>query len=87
VLRDMGVFSHDVGLFLDSPDGLAWSEPTIAYEPLRTYASEPPPPKLNRYGRLERPQLLLRDGVPAYLYTATQGGRYGTASGFLFVLS
>jgi hypothetical protein len=55
---------------------------------LRTYASEPPPPpKLNRYGRLERPQLLLRDGVPAYLYTATQGGRYGTASGFLFVLS
>lgn len=87
IMRDMGVFSHEVGLFLDSSDGLAWSEPSIAYEPLSTYAAEPPPPvHLNRYGRLERPQLLMRDGAPAYLYTATQGGRYGTASGFLFAL-
>jgi hypothetical protein len=38
----------------------------------------------SRYGRLERPQLLLRAGRSAYLFTATQGGRSETASGFLF---
>jgi hypothetical protein len=88
IMRDMGVFSHDVGLIMESPDGLAWSEPEIAYEPLRTYVTEPPPSaNLNRYGRLERPQLLMNDGHPAYLFTATQGGRYNTASGFVFQIS
>jgi hypothetical protein len=28
--------------------------------------------------------LLLRNGHPAYLFTATQGGKFETASGFLF---
>jgi hypothetical protein len=85
IVRDMGVFSHDVGLIMESPDGIVWSEPEIAYEPLRTYVTEPTPPaNLNRYGRLERPQLLMKNGRPAYLFTATQGGRYGTASGFVF---
>ena len=87
VMRDMGVFSHEAGLYLESHDGIAWSEPTIAYEPLKAYANDPPPPRhLNRFGRLERPQLLMRDGRPAYLYTATQGGRFATATGFLFAI-
>jgi hypothetical protein len=84
IARDMGVFDHQSGLYLSSPDGLRWSEPTIAYRPLGHYVTEPPPPRhLTRYGRLERPQLLLRDGKPAYLFTATQGGSAGTASGFV----
>jgi hypothetical protein len=85
VVRDMGVFSHEVGLIMDSVDGLAWSEPKIAYRELGAYVQQPPRPRhLTRYGRVERPQLLLRNGRPAYLFTASQGGRYETASGFLF---
>ncbi len=85
IMRDMGVFNHEVGLWLESADGSHWSEPAIAYRELSAYVELPPRPKhLNRYGRMERPQLLMRDGKPAYLYTTTQGGRYETASGFLF---
>jgi hypothetical protein len=81
----MGIFSHEVGLIMESTDGLTWSEPKIAYQPARAYLEQPPAPKhLNKYGRFERPQLLLRNGHPAYLFTATQGGRFETASGFLF---
>jgi hypothetical protein len=85
IVRDMGVFNHEVGLYLESNDGLAWSDPTVAYHELSHYVEQPPRPRhLNRYGRLERPQLLLRNGKPAYLFGASQGGRYETASGFLF---
>ena len=81
----MGVFSSDVGLYMESDDGVRWSEPKIAYRALRDYVDQPPPPReLNRYGRAERPQLLIRDGKPAYLFTASQGGKFMTASGFLF---
>jgi hypothetical protein len=85
IVRDMGLFSHEVGLIMESDDGLAWSEPLIAYQPVRAYVQELPAPKhLTRYGRFERPQLLLRHGRPAYLFTTAQGGRYGTATPFLF---
>jgi hypothetical protein len=81
----MGVFNQEVGLIMESEDGLAWSEPLIAYLPVRAYVEQPPAPKhLTKYGRFERPQLLLRDGRPAYLFTTTQGGKYETASPFLF---
>jgi hypothetical protein len=84
IMRDMGVFNHEVGLILESKDGIEWSAPQIAYHPVSAYAKEPPAPKhLNRYGRIERPQLLFRNGRPAYLFGASQGGRYQTASGFL----
>jgi hypothetical protein len=70
---------------MESPDGLSWSEPRIAYQPVRSYLEEPPAPAhLTKYGRFERPQLLLRGERPAYLFTAAQGGRYQTASGFVF---
>lgn len=85
IVRDMGVFSHEEGLIMQSDDGLSWSAPEIAYHPLRTYITEPVPAAgLSRYGRLERPQLLMRDGHPAFLFTATQGSRHGTSSGFVF---
>lgn len=85
IVRDMGVFDHEVGLYLESDDGLTWGTPQIAYERLDHYVTQPPRPKhLNRYGRLERPQLLFRHGRPAYLFGASQGGRWETSSGFLF---
>lgn len=88
VARDMGIFSHDVGLYLESRDGLTWSEPTVAFRPYRAYAEQPPAPKhLSKYGRFERPQVLLRNGRPAYLFTTSQGGRYETASPFLFSIA
>jgi hypothetical protein len=85
IARDMGFYNHEFGLYLTSPDGLSWSEPLIAYKDLRSYIKEPPPPDyLKKYGRFERPQLLIRNGKPAYLFTAAQGGKYGTSSAFVF---
>jgi len=85
IVRDMGLFSHEVGLIMESDDGLAWSEPLIAFQPVRAYVDQPPAPKhLTKYGRFERPQLLLRHGRPAYLFTTTQGGKYETSTPFLF---
>jgi hypothetical protein len=84
--RDMGVYNHEVGLYLESKDGKEWAFPKVAYLPLREYGvQEPPAPKnLKRYGRLERPQLLMRNGKPEYLFGASQGGQSMTASAFVF---
>jgi len=85
IARDMGIFNHEVGLYLESDDGIRWSEPKIAYHAVREYVSEPPGPRhLRKYGRLERPQILMRDGKPAYLFVASQGGRYMNTSAFVF---
>ena len=84
IARDMGFFDHNVGLYFESEDGINWPDPKIAYFGVSKYASEPPAPKhLSRYGRLERPQLLMKDGEPEYLFTTSQGGKYMTASGFV----
>jgi hypothetical protein len=40
--------------------------------------------ELNRYGRQERPMLLLCSEKPQYLFDAAQGGRSGTSSTFIF---
>lgn len=85
IVRDMGVFNHEVGLIMESDDGLAWSEPRVAYRETSAYIEQPPAPRhLTRYGRFERPQVLLRDGRPTHLFVTTQGGRHATASGFVF---
>lgn len=82
--RDMGVFNHEVGLYLDSDDGIHWNRPEIAYQALKEYTTVPPAPShLKRYGRLERPQILFIEGKPAYLFTASQGGKYETASSYI----
>ena len=44
IVRDMGVFNHEVGLIMESDDGLTWSEPLIAYLPVRAYVDQPPAP-------------------------------------------
>jgi beta-xylosidase len=86
LMRDMGYFNHVVGLIMESDDGVNWSSPKIAWLGADSYFGNlPPAPKhLSRYGRFERPQLLMKNGRPEYLFTATQGGKYMTASGFVF---
>lgn len=85
IARDMGFFNHNYGLIFQSEDGINWSQPEVAYYETDHYFQQPPKPKhLSRYGRLERPQILMKDGKPEYLFTTTQGGKYQTASGFVF---
>ncbi|MBK0369271.1 glycoside hydrolase family protein [Flavobacterium agrisoli] len=86
--RDMGVFGMDKGLYMESKDGKHWSKPQIGYQELSKYITQPDAPKhLNRYGRSERPQLLFQKGKPTYLFTASQGGKYETASAFIFKIN
>ena len=86
--RDMGVYNQEVGLYIESKDGLKWDEPLVAFKPLREYVQQPPAPaNLKRYGRLERPQILFIKGKPAYLFTASQGGKYMTSSSFIFKIT
>ena len=42
IARDMGVFNHEVGLYMESIDGVRWSEPTIAFFDLAHYVTQPP---------------------------------------------
>lgn len=86
ICRDMGFYDHFAGLLLESKDGLRFDRPRIAYGGASVYKlNEPPAPRhLGRYGRFERPQLLMRNGKPEYLFTTAQGGKHMTASGFVF---
>lgn len=88
VSRDMGIFGHTYGLYMESEDGIHWSEPLIAYLDVKHYIKQPPAPSyLTKYGRFERPQLLFDNGRPSHLFLATQGGRYMTSSAFVFKIS
>jgi hypothetical protein len=81
ILRDMGFYNHEYGLYLESKDGLTWDKkPQIGYLNSQVYLPEPPN-GLDREGRFERPQLLMKDGKPEYLFCAIVGGRYNTSSG------
>lgn len=81
ILRDMGVYNHEYGLFMESEDGLSWGNPQIAYRDAGSYFDEALP-GLDRQGRFERPQLLMDpEGRPTHLFCAYQGGRFGTCSG------
>lgn len=87
IARDMGFFNHEYGLLLSSADGLQWSAPRVAYLDIASYVTEPPAAKhLKRFGRLERPMLLMdREGKrPRFLFGASQGGDYDTATLFVF---
>jgi len=85
IARDMGFFNHEDGILMQSKHGLKWDLPKIAYYGADKYIQQPPPPAyLKKYGRFERPQLLFLNGKPAYLFTASQGGKYMTSSSFIF---
>lgn len=86
--RDMGRFDHEVGIILESDDGIHWSEPKISYFGTARYFKQPPaPPGLKKYGRFERPQILMQNGKATHLFVTSQGGKYQTASPFVFELS
>ena len=85
LMRDMGFYDHTVGLYFESKDGLNWQNPQIGWFGAEHYIKQPPAPKhLKRYGRFERLQVLMKNGKPAYLFTASQGGKAETSSGFVF---
>lgn len=80
IMRDMGFFNNEYGLYMESIDGIHWEEPKISYLDAPHYFDEPLP-GLEREGRFERPQLLMKDGKPDYLFAAYIGGKYKTSSG------
>jgi len=83
--RDMGRFDHEVGIILEANDGIHWSEPKISYFGVSHYINQPPKPKhLSKYGRFERPQVLMQNGKPTHLLVTTQGGRFWSSSPFVF---
>lgn len=85
IARDMGFFNHEYGLIFESKDGIIWNRPEIAFFETEHYFKQPPAPNhLGRYGRFERPQLLMKNSKPQFLFTASQGGKYNTSSGFVF---
>jgi hypothetical protein len=87
IMRDMGFINHEYGLYFESKDGLCWtSAPQIAFREAGHYFDE----KLiglEREGRFERPQLLMKDGRPDYLFCSWRGGKYKTASGVVLRVS
>ena len=88
IARDMGFYNHENGLLMQSRNGIKWDVPEIAYYGADKYIQQPPPPPhLKKYGRFERPQLLFLKGKPAYLFTTSQGGKYMTASPFIFKIT
>lgn len=80
VMRDMGVFDNECGLYIESKDGITWSEPEVSYLAATEYFDEALP-NISRQGRFERPQLLMNGNVPEYLFCAYRGGKYVTSSG------
>lgn len=85
IARDMGFYNHENGILMQSKKGVHWTDPKIAYYATNKYIQQPPAPAhLKKYGRFERPQVLLIDDKPAYLFTTSQGGKYMTASSFIF---
>jgi beta-xylosidase len=79
IMRDMGYWNHEYGLLFESADGLHWGLPSVAFYEGSRYLPEPPN-GLDREGRFERPQLLMRNGRPEYLFVALQGGTYNTST-------
>lgn len=91
--RDFGVvsgrdgFSPCSGLLFRSEDGLDFEmPPEIAYHPAEHYYDDIAGDRdLIRYGRFERPKVLLNDdGRPTHLFNAIRGGAHGYATGHVF---
>ena len=88
IARDMGFYNHTDGIIMQSKNGIKWDEPQIAYYGAEKYIQQPPPPPhLKKYDRFERPQILFLKNKPAYLFTTSQGGKYMTASPFIFKIT
>ncbi len=71
---DGGVVWDHGGALVTSEDGIHWSEPQIGYKSTDAYFDGEP------VRRFERPQVLVRDGKPAYLYLSMQGDEIDTSA-------
>ena len=80
IMRDMGYYNNEYGLYMQSKDGIKWGDPQIAYKDAPFYFDEKLP-GISRQGRIERPQLLMKDGRPQYLFGSYRGGKFITSSG------
>lgn len=77
-----GILERGGGLLWESADGLQFDPvPTLGFHAPRAYLPKVDPKIVRHYygaGSLQRPQVLMRDGKPAYLYlasgTVTNGG-------------
>ena len=81
ICRDMGFFNRTVGLHFTSDDGIKWDGPKVAYYGLHQYDEDEPVLGLAREGHLERSQVLMKDGIPEYLFVGTVGGTGKTSTG------
>ncbi len=86
VMRDMGIFNHEYGLYIESEDGIKFTEPKVAYYDAPHYFDEKMP-NISRQGRFERPQLLMNGDVPEYIFCAYRGGKYVTSSGVVLKIN
>lgn len=80
IMRDMGVIHPHVGLMLDSDDGINWSAPQLGYRTNVDFTNE------TQIQRMERPQVLMQNGKPTYLFLALMGGKYDTSTAFVLKL-
>lgn len=86
IMRDMGYWNHQYGLYFESDNGVDWSTPEISFWNSHRYFDEEAN-GLDREGRFERPQLLMRDGKPEYMFVAFRGGKYDTSSAAVLKLN
>jgi hypothetical protein len=86
IMRDMGYWNHEYGLLFESNDGINWGMPTVAFFEGGRYFQEETL-HIEREGRMERTQLLMKDGKPEYAFFAMVGGPYKTATGAVIKLN
>jgi hypothetical protein len=86
IMRDMGYWNHEYGLLFESTDGVNWGMPTVAFFEGGRYFPEETL-HIEREGRMERTQLLMKDGKPEYAFFAMVGGPYQTATGAVIKLN
>lgn len=69
IVKDMGLQNYLSGLYHVSDDGLNWSYPQLAYNTSDNYFD-------GERKRFERPQILMKNGKPDYLFLAFMGGKH-----------
>lgn len=68
-----GVVKKHAGVLMESDDGETWRNPTLGYDTTAVYFG-------GEVLRFERPQVLMRNGAPAYLFLAMGSVRGRTSS-------
>lgn len=79
LMRDMGVYSKRSGLMMESDDAIHCRKPLIGYEKANYYFHD-------GKNRFERPQILMKNGKPEYLYGCTRADILGSSKSQCYVL-